>query len=195
MHHVGSLASFRRKCWRNRSATSGSSSTTRMLARRADCCPKGKLTSRCHRCHCRPVSARQPNGEFSELADLAIDGDRGSQFLGDRGLGCRRIHAHGALGKPWSTIVDLDDTGPDRLSLGIRVGIGGADCRLDDELLLPVCWSPAAVDGVSAIMGWFGDKKRRNRDPTPRDGARVGWGTTICCIRTKTDRRSESCHG
>jgi hypothetical protein len=91
----------------------------------------------------------------------------GSQFLGDRGLGCRRIHGHGASGKPWSTIVDRDDTGPDRLSLGIRVGIGGADCRLDDELLLPVCWSPAAVGGVSAIMGGFGAKNPRNRDPAP----------------------------
>ena len=80
-------------------------------------------------------------------------GSVGSQFLGDRGLGCRRIHAHGASGKPWSTIVDRDDTGPDRLSLGIRVGIGGADCRLDDELLLPgLLGGAAAVGGASAIV-------------------------------------------
>jgi hypothetical protein len=34
-------------------------------------------------------------------------------------------------------MIDRDDTGPDRLSLGIRVGIDGAACRLDHELLLP----------------------------------------------------------
>ena len=33
----------------------------------------------------------------------------GSQFLGDRGLGCRRIHAHGASGKPWSRMIDGDE--------------------------------------------------------------------------------------
>jgi hypothetical protein len=43
MHYIGALASLAAKMLAEQMATSGSSSTTKMLARGADC-PKGKLT-------------------------------------------------------------------------------------------------------------------------------------------------------
>ena len=43
---------------------------------------KASSRSRCRLCNCRPVSTRQPDSEFSELTDPAIDGDRAAVLLG-----------------------------------------------------------------------------------------------------------------
>src|SRR6267142_1489212 len=43
---------------------------------------KASSHSRCCLRHCRPVSARQSNSEFSELADPAIDLNRAAVLLG-----------------------------------------------------------------------------------------------------------------
>src|SRR5215471_5475049 len=61
----------RRKRWRNMSATSGSSSTTRML--------KVMPSS----CHCGLPGTRQADRELGELAEHTVDLDRSSMLLGD----------------------------------------------------------------------------------------------------------------
>ena len=44
-------------------------------------------------CNCRPVSPWQSNGELSELADLAIDGDRAAMLLGHDVVADRKAEA------------------------------------------------------------------------------------------------------
>ena len=41
------------------------------------------IRSRCCLCHCRPVSARQSNGELGKLAELAGDSNRAAMLLGN----------------------------------------------------------------------------------------------------------------
>src|SRR5215469_3356718 len=83
---------------RNRSATSGSSSTTRMLALRADC-PNASSRSWRRLCHCRLMSTGQSSGELSELADPAIDGDRAAMLLGHDIIADRQAESCRAAGQ------------------------------------------------------------------------------------------------
>src|SRR6266404_2326480 len=73
---------------------------------------KASSHSRCCLCHCPPVSARQSNSEFSELADPAIDGDRAAMLLGHDVVADREAEARplaGRLGrKEWLEQLVLD---------------------------------------------------------------------------------------
>src|SRR5438132_14251024 len=60
---------------------------------------KASSRSRCCLCHSRPVSARQPDSEFSELPDPAIDCDRAAMLLGHDVIADREAEASSLAGR------------------------------------------------------------------------------------------------
>jgi hypothetical protein len=74
--------------------------TTAEANRRRAVVPRPECRHSCHGlCDCRPISARQSNCEFSELADPAVDRDRAAVLLGDDVPGNRQAESGAFAGR------------------------------------------------------------------------------------------------